>query len=220
MSDDKNNRTVGRPRVKTDTTERKDKSGKLINGGMHNTRAYLRLREMIEGNDYTEAHLYHLVLFPLESQPSLKDYQSAVKAICLKLSRAGIAYKWRAALELDDVKEKKGKGLHYHIFLMIEGNTVVNGKKVDKREFFGIRDNQWLRPMLKERGIALYMAPPQDEMHNGNPYATLPKSNQAKIDDCLTWASYIVKSRSKIEYSPTHKTTYFSSRDNKKAITP
>jgi hypothetical protein len=202
-------------RISTKVTE--------ANGGMDDTRAWINIKSMIENNTYKAARLYHIVLTPFEKQPiTLQTYQSAWKAICLKLSRAGIDHKWRACLELDDVKEEKGKGLHWHVFLMLEGHSesipdqLINTKK-----------DGWLRLTLNGRGIQYTIAPPKDRIHWTPPalfidrdaplYATLPKTKPQKVASCIEWISYLVKSRSKCA---SHKTTYFSSRDNKKAITP
>lgn len=206
------NKTVGRKRIETKITSRKK------NGGIHDTRAWNNIKGMIESNDYKEARLFHLVFYPLQdNKPNLKDYQSTLQGLCLKLKRAGIPHKWRACLELDEEKESKGKGLHFHVFLMLENDSSVVKKKPS--QFLSSTENGWFRTMHEAKGVAVYHAAPQSDIHltaNGErkPYATLPKTNQAKIDDCIDWISYLVKSRSK---SPDHKTTYFSSRDRKPA---
>lgn len=207
------NKTVGRKRIETKITSR----GK--NAGIHDTRAWNKIKSMIEGNDYKEARLFHFVFYPLlENHPSLKDYQSALQALCLKLTRAGILHKWRACLELDEEKEDKGKGLHFHVFLMLENDSNVVLKKPS--QFISALEGGWFRTMHEARGIAVYHAGPQSPIHltakgEKKPYATLPKSNQEKIDDCIDWVSYLVKTRSK---SSTHKTTYFSSREKNKVV--
>jgi hypothetical protein len=212
-------RVAGRPEITTVITDN--------NGGMHSTEAYCRMKEMLENNTYRDAHLYHLVLRPIkecEYKPTIQDYQGVIKTFCLKLSRSGILHKWRACVELDEEKELEGKGLHMHIFIMIEGKTMLeNGKEFNTSKWFDMKEGKWLPTMLSARNVDLHIAKPKSKLHGGGGllhnchYATLPKSNPEKIADCIEWISYLCKVRSKIEYSPTHKTTYFSSRD-KKAI--
>lgn len=199
---------AGRKKIETKVT--------LANGGMDDTRAWANIKAMIEGNKYKAARLYHICLTPFaDNQPDIAGYQSARKALCLKLNRAGIDHQWRACAELDEGKE--GKGLHYHLFLMLEGHSdsipdqIINTMK-----------NGWIRTMMNSKGIQFTINKPKNRIHWGTAlvesdapfYAKLPKSKQEKIDDCIQWISYLVKARSK---SPSHKTTYFSSRDKSKA---
>lgn len=209
-------------RIGTKITDKPDKNGKQGNGGMHSTRAWKNIKAMIEGNEYIAARLYHIVLTPfLDNKPDLAGYQSAWKAVCLKLSRAGIDHQWRGCLELDELHEENSKGLHCHFFLMLEGYS----EQSRPDELINKRKDGWLRQTLNDRGIQYTIAEPKDKIHWRPPalfadrdaplYAALPKTNSDKIASCIEWISYLVKSRSK---SDTHKTTYFSSRD-KKAIT-
>ncbi len=202
---------LGRKRIETKVT--------AVHGGMHDTDAWIKIKSMIESNDYTAARLYHVVLTPLSknNKREVKDYQDAWKAICLKLTRAGIAHKWRACIELDDEKEVSGKGLHWHVFLMLEGHS-----ETIPDQLINTKTDGWLRLTLNARHIQLTIAKPRDRIQWREPrqsfdsdaplYAALPKTNPAKIASCTEWISYLVKRRSK---NPINKTTYFSSRDRK-----
>ena len=84
----------------------------LANGGMHDQKAYSRMKRMLNSNHYTAPRLYHIVMMGSEQS---RDYRAAMKALCFELRRQDIPCQWKGCLEVD-----KDKGLHFHVFILAE----------------------------------------------------------------------------------------------------
>ena len=157
----------------------------LANGGMHSQKAYRKMKDMLINNRYKAPRLYHLVLMGSEQT---KDYQAAMKALCLELRRWDMPCQWKGCVEVDE-----NKGLHFHAFILVEAKhrnpcSVLNHNAQD-----------WLNVMMQKRGLTYYLAPPQNPIHRTGlgkklNYATLAGE---KLADCLVWISYLAKRRSK-----------------------
>lgn len=181
---------------------------------MHSQKAYRRVKAMLVGHGFISPRLYHLVLMDdaAESEASVQRFQSALKALCRRLHAIGVSTRWRACLE-----REASKGLHFHVFLLVESkaaknpDTVINTKKDGPQA--------WLRQMLERRHMTFFLSQPKADIHRKGGtvdgrrlnYATLAG---AKMADCLEWISYLVKKRSKPD---DHRTIYFSSRDGRAA---
>lgn len=169
------------------------------NGGIHSKRALLRLQGMIAENEFISPRLYHLIFM---GSQTIKPYQDALKALCFELRRKGMPCEWRACAE-----DEKDKGLHVHIFMLVESRYVpVCG-------FINHRRAGWLNLMMQRRSLTYHIAPPKNKMHLSKKgkqlrYATLAGD---KREDCKNWISYLAKARSKC---PDIKQTYFSSRNS------
>jgi hypothetical protein len=169
----------------------------LANGGMHNQKAYRKIKDMLNNNYYTSPRLYHLILMGSEFS---KDYQAAMKALCLELRRQNIPCQWKGCLEVDEEK-----GLHFHVFILTEA------KYRSPCAILNHNSQQWLDVMMLKRGLTYHIAPPANPIHRTRlgkklNYATLAGE---KLADCLVWISYLVKRRSKVDsISP----IYFGSR--------
>jgi hypothetical protein len=172
----------------------------LANEGMHNQKAYRKMKDMLNNNTYTSPRLYHLVFMGSELS---KAYKAAMKALCLELRRQDIPCQWKACLEVDDEK-----GLHFHVFILTEAKhrspcAVLN------HNFHG-----WLNVMMQKRGLTYHIAPPESAIHRTKlgkklNYATLAGE---KLADCLVWISYLVKRRSKCDAM---EHIYFGSRPSR-----
>jgi hypothetical protein len=175
----------------------------LANEGMHSQKAYRKMKDMLNNNTYTAPRLYHLVFMGSELS---KDYQCAMKALCLELRRQSIPCQWKACLEVDDEK-----GLHFHAFILTEA------KHRSPCAVLNHNAQHWLNVMMLKRGLTYYIAPPHNLIHRNREgkqlnYATLAGQ---KLADCLIWISYLAKTRSKLD-SMAH--IYFGSRPSRTAL--
>lgn len=173
----------------------------LANDGMHSQRAYVKMKAMLNNNKYICPRVYHIVMMGSED---LKEYQSALKALCGELVKNNIPHQWKSCVEKD-----KDKRLHIHVFFLVEAKyrnpcSILNGN-----------EQGWLNVMLSRRDLRYHIAPPKNPIHQTGKgkilnYATLAGE---KLADCLIWISYLVKVRSK----PDFKHIYFGSRIKSKA---
>ena len=159
----------------------------LANDGMHNQKAYRKMKDMLSNNSYTSPRLYHLVFMRSEHSD---DYQAAMKAVCFELRRNDIPCQWKGCLEVDDTK-----GLHFHVFVLTES------KHRSPCSILNHNSQGWLNVMMQKRGLTFKIAPPQSPIHLNKKekklnYATLAG---AKLADCIIWISYLVKRRSKVD---------------------
>jgi hypothetical protein len=134
-------------------------------------------------------------------------FLKALKVLCLELRQNNIPTRWRACLERDDKK-----GIHFHVYVLVDAINknpcgIIN-KKAGKEG--------WLRSMLEKRALRFHLSPPKADMHRVGGTAEGKRKNYAsiageKLDDCIEWISYLVKTRSKPD-DISH--IYFSSRDS------
>jgi len=173
------------------------------NGGMHNQKAYRKMKSMLNNNYYTSPRLYHLVMMGSEQS---RDYQAAMKALCLELRRQDIPCQWKGCLEVD-----AEKGLHFHVFILAEA------KHRNPCSVLNHNSQHWLDVMMQKRELTYYIAPPENPIHRTKlgkqvNYATLAGE---KLADCLIWISYLAKSRSKIDEM---KRIYFGSQPSRSSL--
>lgn len=159
---------------------------------------------MLHSNRYKSPRLYHLVFMGSEVT---KDYQAAMKALCLELRRLDMPCQWKGCLEVE-----AEKGLHFHVFILVEAR-LRNPCSVLNHNSQG-----WLNVMIGKRGLTFKIAPPQNPMHRTGlgkklNYATLAGE---KMADCVVWISYLVKRRSKLD---SMKRIYFGSRPTRTVFT-
>ena len=132
------------------------------NGGIHNQKAYVKMKYMITSNTYSKPRLYHLILMGTEMSG---EYQSALKALCVELRRKKVECRWKAALE-----SEKTKGLHMHVFIL------TNAEYYNPTSI--LKGNSWIRTMLAKRSLRYHLAPPKAPIHKNRKgkqlrYATL-----------------------------------------------
>lgn len=179
------------------------------NGGMHSQKAYRQIKAMLMGHGYTAPRLYHLVLMDgaAESALSSQRFQGVIQAICRRLRKVGVPVRWRACLERDNAK-----GLHVHLFLLVDANATINPEQVINTKPAG-----WLQVMFAARFMSFHLSQPKADMHRIGGSIEGKRLNYAtlagcKLADCENWLSYLVKRRSKADDL---RVTYFSSRDTK-----
>jgi hypothetical protein len=174
----------------------------LSNGGMHSQRAYVRMKAMLNNNKYICPRLYQIVLC---GNPDLKEYQSALGALCLRLTRENIPHSWKSCVEVD-----KNNILFKRIFILTEA------KYKNPSSILNHHKQGWLTVMLSYRDIKFAIVPPKNPIHRTKQgkqlsYATLAGQ---KLDDCLLWISYLVRNKCK----PDLEHIYYGSRDKKKEL--
>jgi len=175
----------------------------LVNGGMHNQKAYRKMKAMLNNNTYKQPRLYHLIMMGSEQA---EPYQAALKALCFELRRKGMDCQWKACVEVEP-----DKGLHMHVFLLVEAKH-YNPCSILNHSYQG-----WLLTMMEKRGLIYHLSPPKGVMHRTGlgkrlNYATLAGE---KLADCLIWISYLVKRRSKVD---SIKQIYFGSRPSRTKV--
>jgi hypothetical protein len=202
--------------MKKETTDILDNK-RMRNGGMHKQPAYRNIKAMLYGHDFTAPRLFHIVMMiaqsgnDYESAPGpvqVGQFKKALRALCVKLTEAGIGYRWRACVEHD-----ASKGWHLHTFLLVDNDAVNPCSIIQPRRIYG----EWsMRQMMENHSVSFHIASPMADMHKVGGLPNGKQQNYAyigtpeKLADCLEWVSYLVKKRSK----PTDtKQIYFSSRD-------
>lgn len=202
--------------MKKETTDILDNK-RMRNGGMHKQPAYRNIKAMLYGHDFTTPRLFHIVMMiaqsgnDYESAPGpvqVGQFKKALRALCVKLTEAGIGYRWRACVEHD-----ARKGWHLHTFLLVDNDAVNPCSIIQPRRIYG----EWsMRQMMENHSVNFHIAAPMAAMHkvgglpDGKPQNFAYIGTPEKLVDCLEWLSYLVKTRSK----PTDtKQIYFSSRD-------
>lgn len=145
--------------------------------------------------EYKSPRLYHLCFTGAEYQA----HKSMLKDVAQRLRRKRIRCSWRAAREVDE-----SRGDHLHVFMCCEASLNNPCHILNRKE------KGWLATYGRKRGIIVFINPPQDPMHSGENYMSLPPSKQEKIEDAKVWISYIYKGRSK----PASGEVYSASRSN------
>lgn len=174
------------------------------NDGMHSQKAFHKAKMMLVNHGFSSPRLYHLILLDHIEATTAHRFQSALKALCRKLSQSGIENQWRACVERDDEK-----GLHFHVFLLVEA------RKVNPCSIINTKTDGWLRKMLDSQPMHFHLSPPKARIHrtgdgHSKNYAAVVAGE--KLDDCIEWISYLTKVRSKpVDMSP----IYFSSRNRR-----
>ena len=174
----------------------------LANEGMHNQEIYKLMKEMLDTHTFKRGRLYHLVIM---GSNQIKPYQEALKAIVRKLKLNKIDSKWKACIEIDEVK-----GLHMHVFILCEAfyfdsGKILNHSPSDK--------NGWLLEMMQKRELTYKIAAPASPLHwtkVGKQLQYGRLNTPERLADCKLWISYLVKARSKPEDI---SQIYYSSRN-------
>lgn len=166
------------------------------NGGVDSQRALDTALDILKYHDLCQPVLYHLVL---TGSTSTLPYQKTIKALVRRLRDYGCRTEYFGAFE---VAEDKG-GIHAHCFLLIE-----TSKKFPKR-IMNVNEGEYLYKLAAKNGIdPIHVAKPKNPMHGGEFFAR-PVTDGGKLENCLGWATYVFKSRSKLEVPC--RETYFNS---------
>lgn len=177
------------------------------NEGMHNLKGYQKARLMLESHEYVQARLYHLCFM---GSTQVEPYKVAIKALAERLRDHNAPCQYKAALEEDGEKE-----LHMHVYFLVES------RKFNPDHIINRKQQGWLDIMTLKLGITFELNHPRSSIHNPpdkpkKNYASVPKTNKAKVEDCVQWISYLYKMRSK----PDLRQIYFSSKPTREILIP
>jgi hypothetical protein len=166
---------------------------RVLNDGLHSKRALNTVRQLLTAHDLKDAVLYQIILSGSQSKP---EYQATMKAL-IRHIRTKCRAEYIGAYE---VGEEKG-GLHTHMFVIIEAKHHFPSDLLD------VREGEWIARRIKRTGLSIRIEPPKNRMHGGAMFARM--NTPAKLENCINWATYILKLRSKDDVPG--RETYFGS---------
>lgn len=163
---------------------RKQYSNNILakNGGLHSRRALKTVRQAMTTHKFKKPILYQIIL---SGKPTKADYQATIKRL-IEHIRTKCKAEYIGAYEVGD---EKG-GLHAHAFVIVEtldhfpGNDVLN-----------VSAGYFIARRIARTGMSIKIAPPQNTMHDGAMFARM--DTPAKLANCIDWATYTLKLRSK-----------------------
>jgi len=186
---------------------------RIYNGGWHpegkrNFRKAVRtITECLK--TYKRAALFHVCF----ERRTNDEHKALLHALIRKLDRAGIPCEWFSAREIDG-----SKGEHLHAFIL------VDRQERQPQEFLNTFDDSFLGREAAKRGIKAYVNRPQNSIHGGQRFASLPWLGSSRettelaikrMEDAMIWLTYIFKARGK----PVHALlgqVFSASRPNRK----
>ncbi|MGX9221279.1 hypothetical protein ACWV27_23185 [Massilia varians] len=173
------------------------------NGGLHSRRKLNTVQQFFNTHDLKTAILYQFIL----SGADRAEYQATLKAL-MRHIRTKCRAEYIGAYE---VGEEKG-GSHAHAFVIVETAEHFPSDLLDVREGgFIARRIKRKAKKAKEAGLdkslSIRIEPPKNPMHGGAMFAKM--NTPAKLADCIKWATYFLKVRSKEDVPG--RETYFGS---------
>ena len=164
------------------------------NGGLDSARALATAHNILQNHDLKSPVLYHLVL---TGSQSIADYQATIKSLIRRLrSRCRTEYFGAYEVAVD-----KG-GLHAHCFVLIETS------KKPPFNLLCVKDGKYLHKLALRHGLnRIHISKPKNRIHGGQFFAK-PVGDEL-LADCMEWATYEYKSRSKEGVQS--RETYFNS---------
>jgi hypothetical protein len=163
---------------------RKQYSNNILakNGGLHSRRALKTVRQAMTTHKFKKPILYHIIL---SGKSTKADYQATIKRL-IEHIRTKCKAEYIGAYEVGEEKN----GLHCHAFMIVEtldhfpGNDVLN-----------VSAGYFIARRIARTGMSIKIAPPQNTMHDGQMFARM--DTPAKLANCIDWATYTLKLRSK-----------------------
>jgi hypothetical protein len=174
-------------------------------GGLHSSRQYALGKKMLRdcARSFTSARLYHICIFG----KSVRQIDLSWEATCKELLDRNIDYQWKGAIEFAEAfDDSDHKGLHKHVFVVVDAHSAM-----PQMVFNQYSNGPWRTTIQKEYGVQFSIFAPNDPMHNGRDYMSLPQSKAEKIEDAVLWISYLYKKNTK----PKSGTVYSSSKTSK-----
>lgn len=154
---------------------------RVLNHGLHSKRALKSVNQLFTTHDLKDPVLYHIILSGSQDK---KAYQAVMKYLMQH-----IRTKCRAErIGAFEVGEEKS-GLHAHAFVIIETADHFPSDLLD------VREGKWIARCIKRTGISIRIEPPKNWMHGGQMFARM--NTPKKLENCINWATYILKLRSK-----------------------
>jgi hypothetical protein len=134
-------------------------------------------------HDLKDAVLYQAIFTGTQDKAL---YQNAIKAL-MRHIRTKCRAEYIGGYEVGD---EKG-GLHAHCYIIIETSKHFPADLLD------VREGQFLYRLAnrKDKEICIRIEPPKNRMHGGQMFARM--NTPEKLADCIKWASYYLKPRSK-----------------------
>ena len=156
---------------------------RVLNDGLHSKRRLNTIQQVFKTHDLKNAVLYHIILSGSQDKAV---YQATMKAL-MRHIRTKCRAEYMNAYE---VGEEKG-GLHCHMFVIIETAKHFPSDLLD------VREGQWIARRIKHKtkGHSIRIEPPKNAMHGGAMFARM--NTPAKLENCINWATYQLKPRSK-----------------------
>jgi len=173
------------------------------NGGLHSARTLKLVRQLLTTHDLKQAVMYQVIL----SGSDKAEYQATMKAL-LRHIRTKCRAEYMGGYEVGD---EKG-GLHCHAFIIIETahHFPADLLDVSPGHFIARRIKRKAKQAKEaglEKSLSIRIEPPKGRMHGGAMFARM--NTPDKLADCIKWASYYVKARSKDDVQG--RETYFAS---------
>lgn len=165
---------------------------RVLNDGLHSKRRLNTIQQVFKTHDLKDAVLYHIILSGSQDKAV---YQATMKAL-IRHIRTKCRAEYMNAYE---VGEEKG-GLHSHMFVIIETSEHFPSDLLD------VREGGWIARRVKRKAkeakeagldktLSIRIEPPKNRMHGGAMFARM--NTPAKLENCINWATYQLKPRSK-----------------------
>lgn len=163
---------------------RKQYSNNILakNGGLHSRRALKTVRQAMTTHKFKRPILYQIIL---SGKSTKKEYQATIKRL-IEHIRTKCKAEYIGAYE---VGSEKG-GLHCHAFVIVETLDHFPGDDV-----LNVSAGYFIARRIALTGMSIKIAPPQNPMHDEQMFARM--DTPAKLANCIDWATYTLKLRSK-----------------------
>jgi hypothetical protein len=166
---------------------------RVLNDGLHSKRTQNAIRKLFTTYDLKNAVLYQFIVSGSQDR---EEYQASIKAL-MRHIRTKCRAEYIGAYEVGEEKN----GLHTHTFVIIE--TV----KHFPSDLLSVAAGGFIARRIKRTGLSVRIEPPKNRMHGGAMFARM--DTPAKLENCINWAGYILKPRSKDDVPG--RETYFGS---------
>lgn len=152
------------------------------NGGLHSRRALKTVRQAMTTHKFKRPILYQIIL---SGKSTKKEYQATIKRL-IEHIRTKCKAEYIGAYEVGEEKN----GLHCHAFFIVETLEHFPGDDV-----LNVSAGYFIARRIARTGMSITIAPPQNTMHDGAMFARM--DTPAKLANCIDWATYTLKLRSK-----------------------
>lgn len=126
-----------------------------------------------------------LYQFIMSGKSTKSEYQATIKRL-IEHIRTKCKAEYVGAYE---VGTEKG-GLHCHMFVIVETLHHFPGDDI-----LNVSAGNFIARRIKRTGMSITIEPPKNTMHGGAMFARM--DTPAKLANCIEWATYILKVRSK-----------------------
>lgn len=152
------------------------------NGGLHSRRALKTVRQAMTTHKFKRPILYHIIL---SGKSTKKEYQATIKRL-IEHIRTKCKAEYIGAYEVGEEKN----GLHCHAFVIVETLEHFPGDDV-----LNVSAGYFIARRIARTGMSISIEPPKNTMHDAQMFARM--DTPAKLANCIDWATYTLKLRSK-----------------------